>query len=196
MISRFCTLYILLLATWLVHPARVVAQEAAAPEALPAEATTEASPLVKEPKSADEYMNAVLFTMKIARPEAAKKYIEGLLALDPDDATLNGFRTQHGTGTFLQLARFPDLNPPATVLLERLNAASQRQASDPVFMDAVLKHLSGSTREADLAIRDLQHLGAPAASRLIQAAADPASGVDRDQAFIALTRMGEPAVAH
>ena len=27
MISRFCSLYILLLATWLVHPARVVAQE-------------------------------------------------------------------------------------------------------------------------------------------------------------------------
>ncbi len=195
MISRFCTLCILLLATWLVRPTCVVAQGAAAPEALPAGAATEASPLVNEPKSADEYMNAVLFTMKIARPEAAKKYIEGLLALDPDDATLIGFRTQHGTGTFLQLARFPDLNPPATLLLERLNAASQRQANDPVFMDGVLKNLSGSAREADLAIRDLQHLGAPAASRLVQAAADPASGVDRDQAFIALTRMGEPAIA-
>ncbi len=195
MISRHWTLFILLFATWLVRPAHVVAQAAAAPEALPAATATEASPLVTEPKTADEYLNAVLFTMKIARPEAAKKYIEGLLALDPDDATLIGFRTKHGTSTFLQMARFPDLNPPATVLLERLNAASQRQANDPVFMDGVLKHLSGSAREADLAIRDLQHLGAPAASRLVQAAADPASGVDRDQAFIALTRMGEPAVA-
>ncbi len=195
MISRHCTLLILLLATWLVRPTRVAAQDAAAPEALPAAAATEASPLVKEPTTADEYMNAVLFTMKIARPEAAKKYIEGLLALDPDDDTLIGFRTQHGTNTFLQLARFPELNPPATELLERLNAASTRQANDPVFLDKVLKNLSGSPREADLAIRDLQHLGAPAASRLVQAAADPASGVDREQAFIALTRMGQPAMA-
>ena len=194
MISRVCTLFILLLATWLVRPTRVVAQDEA-PEALPAAAATEASPLVKEPLTADEYMNAVLFTMKIARPEAAKKYIEGLLALDPDDATLIGFRTQFGTNTFLQLARFPELNPPAMELLERLNAASTRQANDPVFLDGVLKNLSGSPREADIAIRDLQHLGAPAASRLVQAAADPSSGVNRDQAFIALTRMGEPAVA-
>ena len=195
MISRHCLLFILLLTTWLVRPVQVVAQDAAAPEALPEAAATEASPLVKEPTTADEYMNAVMFTMKIARPEAAKKYIEGLLALDPDDATLIGFRTQHGTGTFLQLARFPELNPPATELLERLNAASTRQANDPVFLDTVLKNLSGSPREADLAIRDLQHLGAPAASRLVQAAADPNSGVNREQAFIALTRMGEPAVA-
>ncbi len=193
MISRHCTLMILLLATWLVRPTHVVAQDA--PEALAAIEATEASPLITEPTTPAEHMKAVIFTMKIARPEAAKKYIEALLALDPDDATLIGFRTEYGTGTFLQLARFPELNPPATVLLERLNAASTRQASDPVFMDGVLKNLSGSSREADLAMRDLQHLGAPAASRLVQAAADPNSGVDRDQAFIALTRMGESAVA-
>ena len=190
MISRHCTLMILLLATWLVRPTHVVAQEEPATPA-----ATEASPLITEPKTPAEHMKAVIFTMKVARPEAAKKYIEALLALDPDDATLIGFRTEYGTGTFLQLARFPELNPPATVLLERLNAASTRQANDPVFMDGVLKNLSGSPREVDLAMRDLQHLGAPAASRLVQAAADPNSGVDRDQAFIALTRMGESAVA-
>ena len=173
MISRHCTLMILLLATWLVRPTHVVAQDATeAPATIEA---TEASPLITEPKTPAEHMKAVIFTMKIARPEAAKKYIEALLALDPDDATLIGFRTEYGTGTFLQLARFPELNPPATVLLERLNAASTRQASDPVFMDGVLKNLSGSPREVDLAMRDLQHLGAPAASRLVQAAADPRS---------------------
>ncbi len=193
MISRHCTLMILLCVTWLVRPMQVVAQ--VAPEAPATIEATEASPLITEPTTPAEHMKAVIFTMKIARPEAAKKYIEALLALDPDDATLIGFRTEYGTGTFLQLARFPELNPPASVLLERLNAASTRQASDPVFMDGVLKNLSGSPREADLAIRDLQHLGAPAASRLVQAATDPNSGVDRDQAFIALTRMGESAVA-
>ncbi len=65
--------------------------------------------------------------MKLARPEAAKKYLEGLLALDPDDATLIGFRTEHGTATFLQLARTEALNPAATDLLERLNAAATRR---------------------------------------------------------------------
>ena len=164
MISRHCTLMILLLATWLVRPTHVVAQEEPATPA-----ATEASPLITEPKTPAEHMKAVIFTMKVARPEAAKKYIEALLALDPDDATLIGFRTEYGTGTFLQLARFPELNPPATVLLERLNAASTRQANDPVFMDGVLKNLSGSPREVDLAMRDLQHLGAPAASRLVRA---------------------------
>ena len=196
MISRNTTLLVLLCVTWLVRPLPVVAQgNAPVPQASEAITTEEASPLVKEPTTPDEYMDAVLFTMKIARPEAAKKYIEGLLALDPDDDTLIGFRAKHGTGTFLQLARLDDLNPSATELLERLNAASTRQANDPVFLDAVLKNLSGSPREADLAIRDLQHLGAPAASRLIQAGADLNSGVDRSQAFIALTRMGQPAVA-
>ncbi len=196
MISRQTTLLVLLCVTWLVRPTPTVGQDAAAPPAaLPGITTEEASPLVKEPTTPDEYMDAVLFTMKIARPEAAKKYIEGLLALTPDDATLIGFRARHGTATFLQLTRFSELNPPATELLERLNAASTRQANDPVFLDSVLKNLSGSPREADLAMRDLQHLGAPAASRLVQAAADPNSGVNREQAFIALTRMGQPAVA-
>lgn len=187
MISRYGTLFILLFATWLVRPTHVVAQDATAP--------AEGSPLISEPTTPAEYMKAVIFTMKIARPEAAKAYIEALLALDPDDSTLIEFRTEYGTGTFLQMARFPELNPPASVLLERLNAASTRQANDPVFMDSVLKNLSGSPRETDLAMRDLQHLGAPAASRLVQAAADPNSGVNREQAFIALTRMGESAVA-
>ncbi len=195
MISPRNTAFILLCVTWLVHPTRIIGQDAAAPESLPDLVNTDASPLIQEPTTPNEYMDAVLFTMKIARPEAAKQYLQGLLALNPDDATLIGFRTQHGTGTFLQLARFPELNPPATELLERLKAASTRQVNDPVFLDGVLKNLSGSPREADLAIRDLQHLGAPAASRLVQAAADPNSGVNRDQAFLALTRMGEPAVA-
>ena len=195
MISLRNAAFILLCVTWLVRPTRMIAQDAAAPEALPADAAKETSPLVKEPTTPDEHMNAVLFTMKIARPEAAKKYLAALLAQDPDDETLIRFRTKHGTGTFLELARFAELNPSATELLERMNAASTRQVNDPVFMESVLKNLSGSPREADLAIRDLQHLGAPAASRLVQAAADPNSGVDRDQAFIALTRMGQPSVA-
>ncbi len=195
MISLKNAVLVLLWVTWLVRPTRIVAQDAAAPESLSSEAAAEASPLVKEPTTPDEYMDAVLFTMKIARPQAARKYIDGLLALEPDDATLINFRAKYGTSTFLQLARFSELNPPATDLLERLNAASTRQANDPLFMDSVIKNLSGSPREADLAMRDLQHLGAPAASRLVQAAADPNSGVDREQAFIALTRMGQPAAA-
>mgnify|MGYP002390283016 CR=1 FL=1 len=44
-------------------------------------------------------------------------------------------------------------------------------------------------------MRDLQHLGAPAVARLVQGGADLNSGVNREQAFIALTRMGQPAVA-
>ena len=196
MISRQTTLLVLLCVTWLVRPQPLIAQgEVPIADAAPEIKTEEVSPLVKEPTTPDEYMDAVIFTMKIARPEAAKKYIEGLLALDPDDATLIGFRSKHGTGAFLQLARLPDLNPPAAELLERLNAASTRQANDPVFLDSVLKKLSGSPRESDLAIRDLQHLGAQAVSRLVQAGADLNSGVDRDQAFVALTRMGQPAVA-
>lgn len=194
MISRPRSLMVMLWVSGLACPAFSVAQDEAAPEGLPA-INQEASPLTKEPTTADEYMDAVLFTMKLARPEAAKGYLEGLLALDPDDATLIGFRTEHGTATFLQLARTEALNPAATELLERLNAAATRQVNDPAFLDTVLKNLSGNPREIDFAIRDLQHLGAPAASRLVLTAADPNSGVDRDQAFIALTRMGQPAVA-
>jgi hypothetical protein len=194
MISRTRLMMVVLWVTWLVRPTNVVGQDPAAPEALPS-ITEEASPLVKEPTTAAEYMDAVLFTMKLARPEAAKKYVEGLLALDPDDATLIAFRTQHGTATFLQLARTDALNPAATDLLERLNAASTRQANDPAFLDSVLKNLSGNPREVDFAIRDLQHLGAPAASRLVVAASDPNSGVNREKAFTALTRMGQAAVS-
>ena len=196
MISRYKTLCVLLCVTWLVRPQPVIAQgETPAPEAATATQPEVQSPLLKEPTTPDEYMEAVLFTLKIARPEVTKKYIDGLLALDPDDATLIAFRTKHGSAAFLQMARIEELNPAATELLERLNAASTRQANDPVFMDGLLKNLSGSPRESDLAMRDLQHLGAPAVARLVEAGADLNSGVDREQAFIALTRMGESAVA-
>ena len=196
MISRYKTLCVLLCVTWLVRPQPVIAQgETPAPEAATATQPEVQSPLLKEPTTPDEYMEAVLFTLKIARPEVTKKYIDGLLALDPDDATLIAFRIKHGSAAFLQMARIDELNPAATELLERLNAASKRQANDPVFLDGLLKNLAGSPRESDLAMRDLQHLGAPAVVRLVEAGADLNSGVDREQAFIALTRMGESAVA-
>ncbi|MFO1006789.1 MAG: hypothetical protein U0929_12585 [Planctomycetaceae bacterium] len=196
MISRYKTLCVLLCVTWLVRPQPLIAQgESPTPEASTDAKSEAPSPLLKEPTTPDEYMEAVLYTLKIASPEVTKKYIDGLLVLDPDDATLIGFRTKHGSAAFLQMARIEELNPAATELLERLNAASSRQANDPVFMDGLLKNLSGSPREADLAMRDLQHLGAPAVARLVEAGADLNSGVDREQAFIALTRMGEPAVA-
>ncbi len=196
MISRYKILCVLLCVTWLVRPQPVIAQgETPIPDSVTDAKTETPSPLVKEPTTPDEYMEAVLFTLKIASPEVTKKYIDGLLALEPDDATLIKFRSKHGSAAFLQMARIEELNPSATDLLERMNAASTRQANDPVFIDGLLKDLSGSPREADLAMRDLQHLGPPAVVRLVQAGADLNSGVDRDQAFIALTRMGEPAIA-
>ncbi len=182
---------VLLFATWILKAEGLIAQE---PD-VPADQAPQGSPLVKEPTTPTEFMDAVLFTMKIARPEAAKGYIEALLALEPDDATLLSFREKYGTGTFLQLARTEGVNPPATVLLEQLMAAGSRQANDPAYLDRVIKNLAGNAREVDLAMRDLQHLGAPAAARLVKSAADENSGIDREQALIALTRMGTSAIA-
>lgn len=199
MISSKSTWMVLLFVTWLIEPVPLVAQDDSAATddaaASPFEEGGGESVLVKEPTTPSEYMEAVLFTMKIARPEAARKYLDALLALEPDDDTLISFRSAYGTATILQLSRFDELNPSAAILLERMNAASSRRASDPAYLDSLLQKLSGTPREADMAIRDLQHLGAPAAARLVQAAADPNSGIDRDQAFIALTRMGQSAVA-
>lgn len=191
MVSHRSKWVVLLFATWILKNQGLLAQE---PGVTP-ESTEAQSPLVKEPTTPDEFMEAVLFTMKIARPEAAKGYLEGLLALDPDDATLLSFRQKYGTSTFLQLARTDGVNPPATILLERLMAAGSRQANDPAYLDQVIKNLSGDARQVDLAIRDLQHLGAPAAARLVQQAADENSNIDRAAALIALSRMGSVAVA-
>lgn len=181
-----------LAATLPVSPG-VFAQETASEEATPA--APESSPLAREPRNAEEYFDAVLLMVRLDRPQLALRYLDELLALDPDADTLLALREKHGTGTFLQLARMESLRPQSQDLLQKLTEASLARINDPAYLNGVLDRLSGSPREQAEAVDELKHLGAAAVPPLLQRLNDPESNIDRSVVISTLIQLGEPAVA-
>ncbi|WP_337219585.1 hypothetical protein, partial [Vibrio parahaemolyticus] len=79
----------------------------------PAAAETPKEDLVlpEEPKTPEQLVDAAVVTLKLARPGLAKRYLETLVKMEPDDETLLKLRDQFGTSLFLEFSRNAELKP-------------------------------------------------------------------------------------
>lgn len=165
---------------------------ACAQDALPDEAPKD-NPLMVQPETVGEKFSAALLTLKLARPDLAKHYLEQILADSPSEDDLLAIREQHGTGVFLELSGIEALNPAATELLDRLNEAVRNHVGNPEYADALLDKLSGSARQRIEALNELRHLGPNAVPPIIHRIAQDQTD-DVEILTLTLTRLGAPAI--
>uniref|UniRef100_A0A7C4LJC9 HEAT repeat domain-containing protein n=1 Tax=Schlesneria paludicola TaxID=360056 RepID=A0A7C4LJC9_9PLAN len=159
-----------------------------------AAAEPEPSPLLSEPQTPEQMFAAAVLLVDLARFDLAKIYLTQLVQSDPSDELLLRLRDQHGTGEFLRLSRVKELNPPARTLLDKLDAASRRQAQDPVFVERLVAQLFTTPVRRELAIRELRNAGpvvVPEMLRLMTLRENPA---DQDTIVLALVGMGRQVV--
>ena len=153
------------------------------------------TPLLKEPKTPEEMFTAAILMVDLARPELALQYLEQFDGTSPDDEMLIKLRDKHGTAEFLKLSFTKELQPLSTTLLERLNAATKRQAEDPAYVDGLLEQLNQSPAKRDRAIIELRNAGAQVVPEIIKQMSRPDLSDQQDQYVILLTRMGNQVVA-
>ena len=152
------------------------------------------APLLKEPTTPDEMFAATLMMVDLVRTDLAAKYLEQFEAAEPDDETIIRLRDKHGVADFLKLARTKELQPRSTVLLERVNALSKKQAEDPAFVDALIRRLTQGSVQRDLAVAELRNAGAQVVPEMLKQMSAPEMVEHQDTIVIALTKMGNQAI--
>ena len=154
----------------------------------------EPSPLLSEPTAPEALFDAVVLMIDLERPNLAYGYLKRLLQLDPSDAALLRMRDKHGAAAFLQLSNDQRLQPQATDLLNRMNAAFRTYATDPARVDQLIAKLSGDPQERQVAIFSLRATGAVAIPRMLAVVAASDASRTRDVILHAISRMGSPVV--
>lgn len=154
----------------------------------------EDNPLLSEPRTPQTLMDAVVLMTDLARPGLAKMYLEKLLEAKPDDATLLQLRDKHGPAMFLRLSNDKRLQPESITLLEQVNAAFRKGATDPVRVDKLIGELSKTAAEREVAILQLRNAGNYGAARLIAALNVSRDEAQRKLLLYTLTRMNREVV--
>src|SRR6185436_12618619 len=111
----------------------------------------------------------VVLMTDLARPGLAHLYLQKLLEANPDDETILKLRDKHGPALFLRLSNDKRLQPESITLLERVNAAFRKGATDPVRVDKLIDQLSKTAAEREVAILQLRNAGSYGAARLVAA---------------------------
>ncbi|MBC7818280.1 MAG: HEAT repeat domain-containing protein [Planctomycetaceae bacterium] len=172
------------------------AQDAAEapPPAPKAQPPLEDNPLLSEPRTPQTLMDAVVLMTDLARPGLAKMYLEKLLESNPDDETLLKLRDKHGPAMFLRLSNDKRLQPESITLLEQVNAAFRKGATDPVRVDKLIGDLRKTATEREVAILQLRNAGNYGAARLIAALNVSRDDAQRKLMLYTLTRLNREVV--
>jgi DNA-binding response OmpR family regulator len=186
------------LALFLVFAANLFAQAqdsaeepSPAAKALPPQ---EDNPLLSEPRTPQTLMDTVVLMTDLGRPGLARLYLEKLLEAKPDDATLLLLRDKHGPAMFLRLSNDKRLQPESITLLDQVNAAFRKGATDPVRVDKLIGDLSKAAAEREVAILQLRNAGDYGAARLIAALNTSRDETQRKLLLYTLTRMNREVV--
>jgi len=166
--------------------------EPAAPP--PLIASSPDSPFVVEPQTPSELFDAVVLSMRLARPGLAGVYLQKFMATNPDDNLLLQLREKHGPAVFLKFSNSKPLQPLSIQLLDRVNAAFRKQAEDPRRIDGLIDDLQGTPRERETALIALRGGRAAVVPRLLQKMGRPRNDQERDLLLYALTRLGSDVV--
>ena len=182
------TRYVLLLLTVAisggVNQHQLVAQQ-------PAAAT---SPLLEEPTSPEAVFDSVVLMVELARPGLARRYLDQLMMLDLDEPTLLRLRDKHGPAIFLRLADLEYLQPGSIQLVQKMNEAFRRVASDPARVDRLINDLQKSPAQRDVAILQLRSGGALVVPRLITGIRELNKPGQQELLQYTLVKMGEVVV--
>lgn len=176
------------------NSSRLWAQPAATEKPTKLAPLPEASPLLIEPKTPEEFFASTLLMIDLARLDLARKYLEQFDAGAPDDDLMLKLRDKHGTAEFLKMARMKELQPLSTQLLDRLNALARKQSEDPSFVDGLIARLSGDPTRRELAIQELRNAGPRAVPQILKQMSQPDMADRQDELVVALTRMGRQIV--
>ena len=193
---------------WIVPSVVLVLLLAASPFALAQDAAEETpaaakpkpatpledNPLLTEPRTPQTLMDAVVLMTDLARPGLARLYLEKLLEANPDDETILKLRDRHGPALFLRLSNDKRLQPESITLLERVNEAFRKGASDPVRVDKLIGQLSKTAAEREVAILQLRNAGSYGAARLIAALKTSKDEAQRKLLLYTLTRLNREVV--
>lgn len=185
---------LLLLAASPFAPAQDAAGEAPAAKNLSPTTPLEDNPLLTEPRTPQTLMDAVVLMTDLARPGLARLYLEKLLEANPDDETILKLRDKHGPALFLRLSNDKRLQPESITLLERVNAAFRKGATDPVRVDKLIGQLSKTAAEREVAILQLRNAGSYAAARLVAALNTSREQAQRNLLLYTLTRLNREVV--
>ncbi|MFP6766216.1 MAG: hypothetical protein VB858_21465, partial [Planctomycetaceae bacterium] len=90
----------------------------------------ERSPLLTEPKTPEATFDAIVLMLNLNRPNLVNRYLQVLMAGNPDNATILKMRDKHGPGIFLQLANDRRFQPLSLQLLKQMNDAFRAFAFD------------------------------------------------------------------
>ena len=150
--------------------------------------------LLREPSDPEAMFDTVVLMVDLAKLDSAKKYLDKLMAAKPKDAAILKMREKHGTTVFLQLSNMPELQPQSIQLLERMNAAFHKAATNPKRLDGLIDELTESPSQREAAIIQLRSVGSLAVGRLMRRIADPKKASDRSSYVAALVRLGGQAV--
>lgn len=148
------------------------------------------SPLLTEPKSPEALFDAIVLMLDLDRPGLALRYMQQLLTEDPDEATILKMRDKHGPAVFLELSNDVRLQPASITLLEKMNEAFRQYAADPARMDRLVKNLTGTPEEREVAIIQLRSTGKVAIPRMLTLVSTAKDTAQRDAMVYAMTRMG------
>jgi len=168
------------------------APDAAAPPPLSASAPD--SPFLVEPQTPAELFDAVVLSMRLARPELAAVYLQKFMASNPDENLLLQLREKHGPAVFLKFSNSKALQPLSIQLLDRVNAAFRKQAEDPRRIDGLIDDLQGTPRERETALIALRGGRAAVVPRLLQKMGRPRNDQERDLLLYTMTRLGADVV--
>ena len=122
-----------------------------------------------EPKTPVEIWERVHYLMRVGQPEVAAPFIKKFLDANPDDTALLAVRDEYGFGSLLELDAYPQTKPYARPLIEKVAAASQRQAIDPARIQKDIANLTRSREEQKVAVDLLKESGPYAIAPWIKA---------------------------
>lgn len=133
----------------------------------------------KPPETPMELWDAVDYLVNVGKADQAVPYLKAFLAADPGDDVLLQVKDRYGAGAILRLEDFPATRPYAEPLVEQLNAAARRRASDPDRLRRFARALAASEAEQEYAVDQLRVAGPYGVPAVLEALGSPALSVEQ-----------------
>ncbi len=132
-----------------------------------------------KPSTPLERFRAAEIVTDLGDRPVAKRFLAELLAATPTDEALADLWEQLGTARFVRLKQLTELNPEATDLANKVQAAAEKRATDPARLEKLITQLQSPEQEDQRAAIELLRTGRGAAvNALLKILADPAKQAD------------------
>jgi hypothetical protein len=148
----------------------------------------------RNPQTPNELAAAVQMLLDVGRSDLAKDYLARLDAAAADDDQWFDLARTFGSQFLFRLTSEDGIQPQGRAVAEKMIAASQRVANDPVRLDSLTRRLADpEIVYRSEALADLRRLGEVGAAAILNALSD--SGRAADAPFLrgALAQFGESA---